>query len=1264
MTLAGAAAIAAGGVNGRRAGQAAGAVAAAIAAAALVGWWAGVPMLWRWAAGLPGISVTAAACLAALGFALLHGDRRLAVVVGVVVAALAALLLLFRLDAGMEWLALSAPAPGADGLPGDTLLTPLTHTSSLAFGLAGAALACSRFERAGFASTVMAVLAAAVAVFALLAYLTGIDALYGTSSLVAPPLPTATGLLLVAVGIVMRTRVPALRRPQPLWHLLAVLGCAIVMPLLLFGAYAEVGIADAHLREVRRTLLQEARALSADVDRGMFGEIARLDALAASPSLREGDFAAFRRQAEASLASRPGGGIMLVDRDVEVLVDTAPPGEQGPDKAALAEPVARALMTGVPQFTGPFMRPGTRDPMFAIVVPAAIDGENVHALLRSISRHFLCEPINGENLPRGWQAVISDVGGHVLVRSGQGGSDGEMLPASQQGNGPAGVLEFVAEGQPFVQAFAWSAVTGWQTAVSEPKALVEAPVLALWRTLSWLAILSVALVMAPALWLSRIIARSVGWAARDAVVGAGAAVETPVAEVNALMGQLRDAAARRQASEDLVRNSERQLRLVTDNVPVAIWRCDTEGRYTFVNREFMERHGLPGERIVGRTARETIGEEAAAAEQPWLAKCLAGIEVECDLELVHRGRPLFVHNRYVPEWWGDEVAGVIGASIDITHLKEAERRLRASEAGFRHLIDCAPFGIYVVDEDYRIVLASAGAQATFDLLGRDLLETMQSLWREPFASESIEIVRRTFRTGEAYHSPSGVMFRSTTGKAKYFDWRIERLTMPDGRYGIVCYFYDLSERRRYEDALREREVTFRAMFDSSAVGKAQTDLETGRLLLVNAAMARFLGYTEAELMERSVSELTHPDDREADRVAMRAMAAGELSVFEREKRYIRKDGTAVWARLTANVIRGVAGRPRSAAVIQDLNERKRTEQNLQASRRRLQLALDAARLGWFQYDPVRRCVRGDARFKAICELGADETPLEELLARIHADDRGRALADLAATLDPDVRMPPAVEYRLQRRDGPMRWVEIHGLTNYEGTGRERRLVSLIGTVQDITERKEHEERTQLLLREMNHRSKNIMSVVDAIAHQTAATAPDDFIARFSERIQALAANQDLLVRNEWKGVDLGDLVVAQLAHFADLIGSRIVVRGEPLRLTAASAQAIGLALHELSTNAGKYGALSTDTGNVAIGWSTEGDTFCMHWCETGGPPVLAPKRRGFGGVVMETMAERSLAGKVVLDYAAAGVTWNLGCPAVNVLERQDDPLKAFYSKPF
>jgi PAS domain S-box-containing protein len=343
--------------------------------------------------------------------------------------------------------------------------------------------------------------------------------------------------------------------------------------------------------------------------------------------------------------------------------------------------------------------------------------------------------------------------------------------------------------------------------------------------------------------------------------------------------------------------------------------------------------------------------------------------------------------------------------------------------------------------------------------------------------------------------------------------------------------------------------------------------------------------------------------------------------------------------------------------------RQRSEDLLRDSEQRLQLALNAAQLGSWQYDPLLRVISGDPRFREIFDFAGDEVAVDELMKkRVHPEDADRVRADFDATLDPADPRPLAVEYRVQREDGRIRWLETHGLAYFEGAGRGRRAVRVVGTVDDITERRENAEKAHLLTREINHRAKNMLSVVDAISHQIAARNPEDFAQRFSERIQALSINQDLLIRNEWKGVEIEDLVRAQLAHFADVIGSRITVQGPKLLLRGASAQAIGLAIHELSTNAGKYGALSTEAGRVDIRWECDGDTLTMSWTERDGPPVSAPERRGFGTIVMKVMAERSLSGTVQLDYARSGLIWHLTCPATHVLEprwRPDSPVSTF-----
>jgi PAS domain S-box-containing protein len=295
--------------------------------------------------------------------------------------------------------------------------------------------------------------------------------------------------------------------------------------------------------------------------------------------------------------------------------------------------------------------------------------------------------------------------------------------------------------------------------------------------------------------------------------------------------------------------------------------------------------------------------------------------------------------------------------------------------------------------------------------------------------------------------------------------------------------------------------------------------------------------------------------------------------------------------------------------------------DLQESKDRLQSTLDAARLGSWRYDHRHRVFSWDVRSKEIFGVPEDGAPVEAFMNWVHPDDVEKVWAAYHRALDPAQPERSPTQFRLRRGNGAVRWVETQGLAHLESAGRDRQVASFVGTVQDITERKEREEREHLLMREINHRAKNMLSVVAAIAHQTATRTPETFIERFSERIQALAANQDLLIRNAWHGVEIEDLVRAQLAPFADLIGSRIVVRGPALRFNAASAQAIGLALHELATNAGKYGALSKDTGLLHIGWWAEGETFTMSWAEREGPSVSAPQRRGFGTTVMQQMAE-------------------------------------------
>lgn len=204
-----------------------------------------------------------------------------------------------------------------------------------------------------------------------------------------------------------------------------------------------------------------------------------------------------------------------------------------------------------------------------------------------------------------------------------------------------------------------------------------------------------------------------------------------------------------------------------------------------------------------------------------------------------------------------------------------------------------------------------------------------------------------------------------------------------------------------------------------------------------------------------------------------------------------------------------------------------------------------------------------------------------------------------------------------------------------------------GTNTDITEHREQAEQIRVLLMEVNHRSKNMLAIVQALARRTA---PDDagFVARFEERVRSLAVNQDILVRREWRDVPVLDLAQQQL-RFVETAPGGLMLDGPAVSIKPRAAEVIGMALHELATNSLKHGALSCDGGKVTIGWDlrpADGDGpagFSMFWHEEGGPPVAAPQRTGFGTSLISDIPRRSLSAEVVLEYPRDGVRWELSC---------------------
>ncbi len=479
---------------------------------------------------------------------------------------------------------------------------------------------------------------------------------------------------------------------------------------------------------------------------------------------------------------------------------------------------------------------------------------------------------------------------------------------------------------------------------------------------------------------------------------------------------------------------------------------------------------------------------------------------------------------------GGVVRGAVGAFLDITDRKMAYDALRESEERLRHLGDSLPdSAVYRYGHETSgapsFHYISAGIEHLNGVCVEDVLRDADTLHRQilpDYFSKLAEAERLSAREMSDFEME--VPMRRPDGELRWMRLQSRPHLTEDGSVIWDGVQTDVTERKRAEEALRESEGRFRGIFEHAATGISITDLEY-RFQSCNPAYTAMLGYTEEELRAASFLDLVHPEDREANLMALRQLVAQEIPLFEIVNRYVAKDGKPIWVNKHVSILRDASGAP----------------------------------------------------------------------------------------------------------------------------------TRLIALVTDISERKRQEEQVGLLMREVNHRAKNMLALVQAIARQTAAIDPEVFVERFGERISALAASQDLLVKAEWRGADLHELVRSQLAHFGDLIGSRIEPRGPSLFILASAAQTIGMALHELATNAGKYGALSTFKGRVDIGWSLErtedgGERFVMSWRESGGPPVVKPTRTGFGSTVISRMARMSFDADVELDFAPEGLIWRLECPSGNVLE--------------
>jgi PAS domain S-box-containing protein len=457
---------------------------------------------------------------------------------------------------------------------------------------------------------------------------------------------------------------------------------------------------------------------------------------------------------------------------------------------------------------------------------------------------------------------------------------------------------------------------------------------------------------------------------------------------------------------------------------------------------------------------------------------------------------------------------------------------------------------------------------------------------------------------------------------------------------------EIEERRRAEAALRESEGRLHLALEAGRMAVWELDLATDATA-GNPELHRLLGFPPGEEVSQAQIRAGYPAGERERLLALgqAALARGERSV-EAEYRYRRPGGDLRWFLLRADIVVGNDGAPKTAiGVVVDVTERRRAEEGLRESEERLRLALQAGGLGIWELDLASNRRLLSPRSAEIFGLPANE-PLDRAAWQsvVHPDDRVRAVEALEEAVKGGP--PYRAEYRLLAPGGGVRWVSSQAVVHRGACGEPLRVV---GFHQDITERKRWEEHQTLLINELNHRVKNTLATVQSIASQTLRTAGSMQQARhdLEERLFALSRVHNVLTRENWEAAALGQ-VVDQAVEPYRRNDDRFRIEGKDVRVPPRVALALALALQELTTNAIKYGALSSDAGRVRIAWTVDGAgdgrRMSLVWEESGGPSVQPPTRIGFGKRLIERTLAAELGGEVRMAFHPAGLRCTIDVP--------------------
>jgi PAS domain S-box-containing protein len=414
-----------------------------------------------------------------------------------------------------------------------------------------------------------------------------------------------------------------------------------------------------------------------------------------------------------------------------------------------------------------------------------------------------------------------------------------------------------------------------------------------------------------------------------------------------------------------------------------------------------------------------------------------------------------------------------------------------------------------------------------------------------------------------------------------------------------------------------------------------------RIQTWNSAAEQLYGYPAAEAIGQPLALLVPDAPNYSPGDKFQRVLQGEQIYFETSRR--RKDGSLVEVGISAAPIRDSSGKVIGVSVVhRDISERQRAERDLRQIHQWLEMAQEAGDVAPWAYDPATDEMRWTNQLYRQLGYGpGDVMPsLPAFRARVHPEDQARldGVREKEAKAEPGTQFQ--CELRLVRPNENSCWVDRRSRV-VEHQGRRQ----IIGVNVDISQRKRQEDDLRFVMNELSHRTKNLLAVVQAMASQTAqhTASFSNFEESFVGRLLALSQSHDLLVSRNWSGAPLVDLIFAHLMPFVE-DETRIQATGPSISLRAQAAQSLGIILHELATNASKYGALSVPAGKIVICWDSAPQSIQLSWREKDGPVVNPPTHFGFGRTIIERIADDMFGGVAKLELLPTGAHWSASIP--------------------